>query len=114
MQPGEGEFVLTRKMGALSGRNSNVVFVTGTYFREKDSIFVNARMIRGSDGLVLRTGQLIIQNNELIDNLFARSIRRLHTGTVSIVSYEKLKNPPKPDTVALPPSTPFDRGMDIH
>jgi hypothetical protein len=116
----EGEFVLSRSMGALSGRGDGIVFVTGTYFREKDAIFVNARMIRGSDGLVLRAAQLIVRNTPLIDQLFVvrRPVpppgRRLPSGTLSVVDYDTFRDPPKPPPPPPPPSTPFDRGLDVH
>ncbi len=113
----EGEFVLSRDLGAFSGKEGNVAFVTGTYFHEKDVTFVNARMIRGSDGLVLRTANLIIESNDVVDHFFVRSgsSRRLPTGTMSIVNYEAAKKPaatPKP--AKLPPATPVDQGKDIH
>ena len=113
----EGDFVLTRDIGILSGKDRNTVVIAGTYFHEKNATFVNARMIRGSDGLVLRTGHLIIQNNSLIEHFFIRSgaAHRLPTGTMSISHYNTLKNPPAPPAPPpLPPATAVDRGLDIH
>lgn len=115
VRPGDGEFVLTREMGTLSGRGADVVFITGTYYREYDNTFVNARMVRGSDGLVLRTGQLIIRNNAVVDDMFRRrTTRRLSSGGLSICDFETVKHPPQAPAPVLPPSTPFDRGLDIH
>ncbi len=112
----EGEFVLARDLGAFSGKERSIAFVTGTYFHEKNSTFVNARMIRGSDGLVLRTAHLIIENNDVVDHFFVRagSSRRLPTGTMSIVNYDAAKKPPAPKPSKQPPATPVDLGKDIH
>lgn len=40
--------------------------VVGTYYVDKDATFVNARLVRASDGLVLRTGQLVLVNTPII------------------------------------------------
>lgn len=114
VRPGEGEFILSRNVGTLSLRGKDVAFVTGTYYREADNIFINARMVRGSDGLVLRTAQLIVRNNALVQDMFRRSGRRLQSGSLCIVDYDVAKNPPQAVAPPPPPSTPFDRGLDIH
>jgi hypothetical protein len=44
--------------------------VVGTYYRDKDAVFVNARMVR-PDGLVLRTAQLILPMNNLVTRMTA-------------------------------------------
>ena len=43
--------------------------VVGTYYVDKDATFVNARLVRASDGLVLRTGQLVLVNTPIIARL---------------------------------------------
>ncbi|MDR2573556.1 MAG: hypothetical protein LBC94_04295 [Desulfovibrio sp.] len=40
--------------------------VVGTYHTEKYATFVNARLVRASDGLVLRTGQLVLANTPIV------------------------------------------------
>ena len=40
--------------------------MVGTYYVDKDATFVNARLVRASDGLVLRTGQLVLVNTPII------------------------------------------------
>lgn len=40
--------------------------VVGTYYVDKDATFVNARLVRASDGLVLRTGQLVLVNTPIV------------------------------------------------
>ncbi len=43
--------------------------VVGTYYADRDATFVNARLVRASDGLVLRTGQLVLVNTPIIARL---------------------------------------------
>ncbi len=40
--------------------------LVGTYYVDKDATFVNARLVRASDGLVLRTAQLVLPNTPVI------------------------------------------------
>lgn len=75
------EYRLTGKIDVVGGRNdlalaANQVVPTknqpwaailvGTYYVDNDATFVNARLVRASDGLVLRTGQLVLPNNQVI------------------------------------------------
>ncbi len=43
--------------------------VLGTYLVDEDVTFINARLVRASDGLVLRTGQLVLVNTPIIERL---------------------------------------------
>ncbi|MDE7371849.1 MAG: hypothetical protein K2N07_08960, partial [Desulfovibrio sp.] len=40
--------------------------VVGTYYVDKDATFVNVRLVRASDGLVLRTGELVLVNTPVV------------------------------------------------
>ncbi|MDR2055148.1 MAG: hypothetical protein LBQ10_04695 [Desulfovibrio sp.] len=40
--------------------------IVGTYYVEKRATFVNARLVRAGDGLVLRTGQLVLANTPVV------------------------------------------------
>lgn len=88
------EYRLTGKIDVVGGRNdlalaANQVVPTtnqpwaailvGTYYVDNDATFVNARLVRASDGLVLRTGQLVLPNNQVI----ARMSRSDSGGTVA-------------------------------
>ena len=41
----------------------------GTYCVDDDATFINARLVRGTDGLVLRTAQLVLVNTSIIQRL---------------------------------------------
>ena len=75
------EYRLTGKIAVQGGRNdlalaaSQIVpttgqkwaaLVVGTYYVDKDATFINARLVRASDGLVLRTGQLVLVNTPIV------------------------------------------------
>lgn len=75
------EYRLTGKIDVVGGRNdlalaANQVVPTtnqpwaailvGTYYVDNAATFVNARLVRASDGLVLRTGQLVLPNTPVI------------------------------------------------
>lgn len=43
--------------------------LVGTYYVDKDATFVNVRLVRASDGLVLRTGQLVLVNTPVVERM---------------------------------------------
>ena len=46
--------------------------VLGTYYRDRDALFINARMVRASDGMVLRTAQLVLPMNDMLKRMSAQ------------------------------------------
>lgn len=75
------EYRLTGKINVIGGKNdlalaANQIVPTkgqkwaallvGTYYVDKDATFVNARLVRASDGLVLRTAQLVLPNTPVV------------------------------------------------
>lgn len=85
----EGEFLLSRAAGALPARENWAVYVTGTYYRDKYSVFINARLIRAADGLVLRTGALVLPGNGLLRRMLANTARTLPGGAMSIGDFDR-------------------------
>lgn len=72
LEPGQGEFTLSRALPDLKIDKDWAALVVGTYYRDADAVFVNARMVRPSDGLVLRTAQLVLPMNDLVRRMSAR------------------------------------------
>lgn len=68
MRAEQGDFALARQ-GMLDAKEKWAALLVGTYQRDKDAIFVNARLVRASDGMVLRTAQLVLVNTELVARL---------------------------------------------
>lgn len=85
--------------------------VVGTYHVDKDATFVNARLVRASDGLVLRTGQLVLVNSPIVSRLATPSaspITRAVAAKGSTSSSKRYSNAGQ-----LPPSTLYTPASTI-
>ncbi len=100
-----GKFLLSRKAPAVSTANRNLVFVVGTYFIDRQAVFVNARLVRG-DGTVLRTGQVVLPSTGVTRRMLAGNGKTLKTGSIPIRDYKTETQPTN--------LTPFDQGEDVH
>jgi TolB-like protein len=60
MNEGMGEKALARKGKIVTAKGRGNALLIGTYHQDPDAIFVNARLVRSSDGIVLRTGQIML------------------------------------------------------
>ncbi|MEG2173688.1 MAG: FlgO family outer membrane protein, partial [Desulfovibrionaceae bacterium] len=68
MRAEQGDFALARQ-GMVNAQEKWAALLLGTYYRDKDAVFVNARLVRAADGMVLRTAQLLLVNSELVARL---------------------------------------------
>lgn len=102
---GQGEFLLSRKVAPVSTKTSNALFVVGTYYMDRQAVFVNARLVRGN-GTVLRTAQVMLPNSSTTRRMLAGSAKALPKGVLPIRDYQTTTQPTN--------LTPFDRGEDIH
>lgn len=59
----------------VSVKKNKAALVTGTFYRDKEYLFLNARLIRGSDGMVLRTAQTVIPVTPLVGRMTKERIR---------------------------------------
>ncbi len=101
----DGEFLLSRKDKSISTKTGGVVFVVGTYFVDRQAVFVNARLVRGN-GMVLRTAQVILNRAGMPRRMLAGGAKALKMGTIPIRDY---KTETQPTNI-----TPFDQGEDVH
>lgn len=101
----EGEFYLSRALGEMGVATSGTVIVAGTYYYDPQAVFVNARLLRPSDGRVLRTANMVLQNNSLTRRMLSSSVR-MEAGQMRIRDYQ--------ETVAPRALSPIDIGSDIH
>lgn len=74
------EYRVNGKIAVLGGQNDIALaadqlvptkqkwaaLVVGTFHVDKDATFVNARMVRARDGLVMRTGQIVLVNTPIV------------------------------------------------
>lgn len=78
-----GNIAVTGGQGDLALASSQIVqarqkwgaMLVGTYAVDKDVTFVNARLVRASDGLVLRTGQVIMPNTPIVKRMITPDAR---------------------------------------
>jgi len=111
VKEGQGEFLLTRKVAPVSAKAPNTVFVVGTYFLDRQAVFVNARLVRGN-GTVLRTGQVVLGNSPITRRMLAGtggggvSGMMLQKGGIPILDFKTATQPTN--------LTPIDMGADIH
>jgi hypothetical protein len=79
--------------------------IVGTYYVEKRATFVNARLVRAGDGLVLRTGQLVLANTPVVARMGKADVRLPPQGTDSAAGKAAVApGPDKTKTVAKPPA----------
>ncbi len=102
----DGEFLLSRAVPAVSVKTPGLVFVAGTYYTDRQAIFINARLIRGTDGRVLRAAQIVLPNSTLTRRMAAGTGKTLKAGGLRIEDFKTVTQPTN--------LTPIDRGEDIH
>jgi hypothetical protein len=120
MRQREGEFFLSRERGPVAPKSS--VVIVGTYSRSPRAVFVNARLVRPSDGRVLRAADMVLEVNETVGALLASGTgkhsltkksasggNRSRTGGMRIRDFDIAARPDEPAA-----TTPFDRGEDVH
>ncbi len=56
-------------------KNSNAVLVTGTFYADHSHLFLNIRLIRGSDGMLLRSAQSVFTLNPLLSRMVGHDYR---------------------------------------
>lgn len=66
---GQGDFALLRQGVTSTAGKKWAALLVGTYQRDKDVVFINARLVRARDGMVLRTAQLVLLKSAVVDRL---------------------------------------------
>jgi hypothetical protein len=85
------------------------VIIVGTYYQDRHSLFVNARLLRPADGMVLRTAQLVMPITGVTKRMLARSGRSLESGSLGIRSAAEVKPGGGGSSVSA-----IDMGYDVH
>jgi hypothetical protein len=116
MSEGMGEKALARKGKIATAKGKGNALLIGTYHQDPDVIFVNARLVRSSDGMVLRTGQIMLAANAVT----LRMVNAGQNGMPLGASGERGKKPgemayPEPGNGPLFANTPQPKsgGMKI-
>lgn len=105
MRPAQGDFAMSRRGPDVSVASRNVAVLTGTYYWDKENVFVNARLVRGGDGDVLATGSLVFAQTLVSKKMLATTGRMLGETYVGVRDYDIMTRGPG--------LTDIDRGFDI-
>ncbi|GFM33432.1 hypothetical protein LN040_00390 [Desulfovibrio subterraneus] len=106
MRRGQGEFLLSRQQQRIGADSPTVMFVAGTYYQDKENVFVNVRMFRAADGMVLRAAQLVFPQTGVSKRMLANTGSRLEETFVGMQDYQTMTR--ATDLTAL------DLGEDFH
>lgn len=101
----EGEFVLSRPQAEGDARTRNAVVLVGTYYGDKENVFINARLVR-STGQVMRTGSVMIKQSQVTKRMLAKTGKRPESAGLGVRDFKQTL---KPGNLG-----PIDRGEDIH
>lgn len=92
-RPEEGEFILTRSMEQASPIAVDGLALSGTYYFDKHNVFVNARLFRPLDGMVLRTANLVFPQTPVTRTMLAKGTGiRLQTTETEVKSLSSMKD----------------------
>ncbi len=106
LRAGEGEFLFSRNQQRIYNESPLSLYVAGTYYYDRENIFVNLRMLRAADGMVLRTAQVVFPQTGVSRRMIANTGRRLEETYVSMQDYQTFTR--ATDLTAL------DLGEDFH
>ena len=116
LREGSGEMALVRKGKVATAKGKGNALLVGTYHQDPDAIFVNARLLRAADGLVLRTGQVMLTPNPVTLRMAnAASNGRLSAGWTENKQQAGGMSYPEPGSGPLFSSAPASKsgGMKI-
>jgi hypothetical protein len=103
---GEGEFLLSRRQQQMEANYPGGVLLLGTYYHDKYNVFVNARLVRPADGLVLRTALLVFGLTDVTRHMLAGRSRVLESTYVSMKDFTTMTRDAS--------ITSIDLGEDTH
>jgi hypothetical protein len=101
----DGEFILSRQNG-VKDLDGGTLYLTGTYYTDQNTIFINARLIRAG-GRIIRAGQIIMPLTPLTRRMLATSGKKIPEQSLEIMDFEQEARP-------VQNRTAFDLGLDIH
>ncbi len=107
----QGDFALLRK-GIVNTNEKWAALIVGTYYVDKEAVIVNARLVRALDGMVLRTGQLVLVKTPFITRLTQDHITTTVTKTAPVRTVSPPRNPPKYYGPAPKPMAPTGLGLE--
>ncbi len=105
-RPGEGDFLLSRRVAGPNRNQQRLAFLVGTYYADPQNVFVNARLVEGPTGRVLRAANVVFPQTPVTQQMLANRSRQLQEAFVNVKDY---------DTMAEQATlTDIDRGFDVR
>ncbi len=103
--PGRGDFAISRRGPNTPVVGQHAMVLTGTYYFDRENVFVNARLVRGDDGEVLRTGSLVFAQTMVSKKMLATVGNILRETYIGVRDYDT--------AVQGAGLTDIDQGYDI-
>lgn len=103
----EGDYMLTRGAGNVTINSPRAAVLVGSYYADKHSVFVQARLINGATGMVLRTAQVAFPLTRV-----AKKMVRNATGSPLSVAPVGVRD--FNATVQSTQASPVRPGQDVH
>lgn len=91
VQPGRGEYGLSRDPARIKGQATAGAVLTGTYTLGDDNVLVNARIIDNRDARVLSSASVVLPITPLIRHLLADKVTARSGADQEIVYVKKLE-----------------------
>ena len=98
--------MLSRGEGGFFTPDPSAAYVMGTYYFDRMTVFLNARLVRVSDGAVLSTASLTLPQTPVTRQMLARTGRKLE------MTYLGLKD--RETMIRDTDITNIDLGEDLH
>lgn len=100
----DGEFMLTRQSGNLVMNSQRAAVLVGTYYFDGGNVFVNARLINGVTGMVIRTAMTVFQQTPVTRAMMEK--KSIQSSSISLRDFTAMTS--ETDASAL------DLGEDVH
>ncbi|TVM18253.1 hypothetical protein DPQ33_05725 [Oceanidesulfovibrio indonesiensis] len=105
-RPGQGDFLLSRRVAGPSRQHRGMAILVGTYYADRQNVFVNARLVEATTGRVLRAGNVVFPQTLVSKQMLANTTRTLEQEFVNLRDYDTM--------VGRSNLTDIDKGFDIR
>ena len=102
VQGGRDDLALAANQVVSTTGQKWAALVVGTFYVDKDATFINARLVRASDGLVMRTGQLVLVNTPIVRRMAEADTTPPPVKVASSSTGAAANPPPNPRFIRLP------------
>lgn len=103
----EGDFMLTRGAGNVTINSQRAAVLVGTYYADKHSVFVQARLINGATGMVMRTAMVSFAMTQVTKKMVRNATATpLTAAPIGIRDFNA--------TIQSTKASPVQYGQDVH